>query len=396
MKKTSNEKERLFGQISPEETLGILQQLIRLPTVNPPGDTRMCADHIISIFQREGIEAWAVEPKPSKRNVVVRLKGTRPGRTLHFNGHIDVAPPGEDWPVDPFAALYREGEIWGRGTCDMKSGITGMIVALLAIKRSGIPFVGEIVFAGVADEESGSENGTQYLLKEGIVASDMAVCSEPTDMAVELGNRGQMSVDITVSGRSSHAGRPHLGANAIHFAAEIIQALKQLPVDQVRNDLFEVPTSSLSVTMIRGGLAEDTIPDRCYLTVDRRLLPSEGFESAASSIREAVEDLKRPEGIGICYDVRGNFPPCLTPPESPVVQALIQSYTTLLGSPPKIRGKSAATDASHLVAAGIPTVLFGPGNSAFSHTVRERVPLERVVTSGKVYALTALELLNGE
>jgi succinyl-diaminopimelate desuccinylase len=393
MKITSSEKERLFEKISPEETLTLLQEMIRMPTINPPADTRVCADFIASIFQREGIEAMVIEPAPLKRNVLACLKGSQPGRALHFNGHIDVAPVGEDWPVDPFAGLYREGEIWGRGTCDMKSGIAGMIVALLAIHRSGIPFAGEIVFAGVADEESGSENGTQYLLKQGMVAPDMAICSEPTDMAVELGNRGQMSIDITVAGRSSHAGRPHLGVNAIHFAAEVIQALKQMPVDQLRNDLFEVPTSSLSVTMIRGGLAEDTIPDRCYLTLDRRLLPSETFDSAASSIRQVVDGLKKPEGINLQCEVRGNFPPCLTSLESPVVQSLIRSYTSLLESSPRIRGKSAATDASHLVAAGIPTVLFGPGNSAFSHTAQERVPLERVVASGKIYALAALELL---
>jgi len=220
MNTTSTQKENLFGQISSKETLRILQQMIRLPTVNPPADTRACADYIASVFQKEGIEVMTLEPQPMKRNVVARLKGSQPGSTLHFNGHIDVAPPGEDWPVNPFDAVFKEGEIWGRGACDMKSGIAGMIVALLAIRRSGLPWAGEIVFAGVADEESGSESGTQYLLKEGIVAPGMAINSEPTDMAVELGNRGQMSMDITVSGRSSHAGRPHLGVNAIHFAAE--------------------------------------------------------------------------------------------------------------------------------------------------------------------------------
>jgi len=162
-----------------------------------------------------------------------------------------------------------------------------------------------------------------------------------------------------------------------------------MPVDQIRHNLFEVPTSSLSVTMIRGGLAEDTIPDRCYMTVDRRLLPSESFDSAASSIQQVIDRLKKPEGIDIRHQIRGNFPPCLTPLESPVVRTLIHTYTAVLEGPPRIRGKSAATDASHLVAAGIPTVLFGPGNSAFSHTAQERVPLERVVTCAKIYALAA-------
>lgn len=200
-------------------------------------------------------------------------------------------------------------------------------------------------------------------------------------------------IPITVSGRSSHAGRPHLGVNAIHFAAEIIQVLKQIPFEDLRNDLFEVPTASLSIAKIQGGLTDDMIPDRCILTVDRRLLPSESFMSAANTIQQVVENLERPEGIGVNYNVHGNFSPCLTPVQSPVVQAIINSYKTVLNKPPLIRGKSAATDASHLVAAGIPTVIFGPGNSSFSHTANERVPLERVLLAAKIYGLTVMDLL---
>ncbi len=387
------EQEKIFAQISSTEVLEILSKLVRFRTVNPPGKTASCAQFISSLFQREKIKAKLIETEAEKVNVMAWLKGQSPGKTLLFNGHLDVVPPGADWPVDPFSAIFKKGELWGRGTCDMKSGIAAMIASLTAIKRSRVSFPGEIIFSGVCDEESGSKKGTQFLLKEGLIRADMAICSEPTDMAVEIGNRGQMSVEIKVAGRSSHAGRSHLGLNAIHFAADIIEKLKKLKLKSSRNELFEVPTGSLSVTKIQGGLTDDMIPDRCFLTVDIRLLPGDTFDSTLEQIKQEIEKMENPEGIKISYRMHGNFPPCLIPVDSPVSQAVIHNYGKVLGEEPLIRAKSAATDASHLVAAGIPTVIFGPGNSQYSHTNQERVSLSKVMASVRIYALSALDIL---
>ena len=110
------EQEKIFAQISSTEVLEILSKLVRFRTVNPPGKTDSCAQFISSLFQREKIKAKLIETEAEKVNVMAWLKGQSPGKTLLFNGHLDVVPPGADWPVDPFSAIFKKGELWGRGT----------------------------------------------------------------------------------------------------------------------------------------------------------------------------------------------------------------------------------------------------------------------------------------
>ncbi|RPJ02505.1 MAG: M20 family peptidase, partial [Deltaproteobacteria bacterium] len=271
--------------ITKEEILELTRKLVRSPSVNPPGDTRHCAEIILDKFKKERIEAEIVEGKKGASNVVARLTGKGRGKVLLLNGHIDVVPPGEDWTVDPFRAEVRENRIYGRGTSDMKSGIASMMAAMIGLKRSGAPFQGEIIFMAICDEETGSEHGTVHLLKKGIGKSaDFALVAEPTDLRVELGNRGLRWVDITVKGKASHAGRPHLGINAISSGARLVEAIHSLKFKN-RNEAFDIPEPSLSVTMIHGGTKENIIPDRCDLVLDRRMIPGETTETVTGELR---------------------------------------------------------------------------------------------------------------
>jgi acetylornithine deacetylase/succinyl-diaminopimelate desuccinylase len=378
----------MLEHVTESEIVQLLQEMIRLPTVNPPADTGACAQVLLEVCRAKGIEAEILEGRPGAANVVARLVGERPGKQLVLNGHIDTVPAGEGWTVDPFGGEIIQGKLYGRGSCDMKSGVATMLMALVDLKRSGVPFAGEIIFQAVADEETGSQFGTLHLLEQGIGAgADFAICTEPTSLRVELGNRGLRWLDVTVEGVASHAGRPHLGVNAVERAARLIAAISEMRF-AARNDFFEIPEPSISVTTVSGGETVNVIPDRCRFAIDRRMIPGETETQVLAELESVIEPFRQehPEHA-ITVDVRpGGWDPYLISADEPVVQAALKAVRHVTGHDPEVTSKAACTDASHLVArGGIPTVLFGPGNERLSHKPDECVAIADLLTGAAVY-----------
>ena len=370
--------------ITEGEIVNIMQALIRCPSVNPPAETAECARVVSDILKKNDIKAEIVEAQPGVANVVARLEGNQSGKRLLLNGHIDVVAPGEGWTVDPFGGEVRNDLIYGRGACDMKSGIAAMLAAMIAFKRSEQPFNGEIIFTAVGDEETGSQFGTKYLLEQGIAEQvDLAIVTEPTDLAIELGNRGLRWFDISIKGLACHAGRPHLGANAIQHASKIAQAIHGMKFTRA-DDRFEIPQPSISVTMISGGTQVNVIPNRCRLAVDRRMIPGETTDSVLHELNEIVSSVTagqpdidveihtRPE----CWDAY------LISEDEPIVVSLKKGHFEVTGERPIVRTKLACTDASHIFhQAGIPVVLYGPGIAGKSHQVDECVPISNLMVA---------------
>lgn len=380
-----------------EQVIDLTRRLVQCPSINPPGDTSDCAKIVLSEFKENGINTEIMAGKKGACNVVARLPGEKKGKVLLLNGHLDVVPPGEGWTVDPFGGEIRAGRMYGRGTTDMKSGLASMITAMIAIKHSGL-FNGEIIFTGVADEETGSAYGTQYLLKNNIGTNvDFAIVGEPTNLRVTLGNRGIRSIRIVVSGKASHACRPHLGINAIAYAAKVIGGIQSMKFSQ-RNDFFEIPSPSISVTMVRGGIKENIIPDRCELVVDRRMIPGETTETMLKELKGIINPiLEEEKGIQIQVDVNPTYyyDPYLISENEPFVQATIEAVKLAVGREPVLatKAKAGSTDASHLFWGGIPVIIFGPGDPHFAHSVDERVDIKDIVLSTKVFVSVLSKLL---
>ena len=382
------------ADIDPDEVRDLLTRMIRSKSLNPPGDVRECANLIAEELKKRGLPAEILEEKPGVANVVSFLQGQAGGKTLIWNGHFDVVPPGENWEVDPFGGEFRDGYIYGRGSSDMKSGLAAMIVALTALQKAQSPFKGRIVFQAVGDEETGSEGGTMLMIRKKIGAeAAYAIVSEPTNLQISIGNRGLRWIEVTVKGRASHAGRPHLGANALQAAARMISGLEKLTF-KARHPLFEIPTPSLSVTMIQAGTKINIIPERCAFAIDRRMIPGETSESVRQEIEEVLQ-----KGLseGISTEVRitnEGWDPYALNPDSSLVKGLSRAIKEAGGETPKLKGKAGCTDASHLVhKAQIPSVCFGPGLEDTAHTANERVALEKVVQAAKIYARAAMVLL---
>jgi acetylornithine deacetylase/succinyl-diaminopimelate desuccinylase family protein len=380
-----------------QEVVELLRAMVRAESVNPPADTRACASLLMDVCLAEGIDVERVEGRPGAVNVVARLSGGWAGRRVILNGHIDTVPAGDGWTVDPFGGELRDGCIWGRGTCDMKAGVAAILMAMVELKRSGQPFAGEIVFQAVADEESGSRWGTLHLIEQGYCRdADYAICTEPTSNRIELGNRGLRWIDITVSGEASHAGRPGLGINAVSAAAEIIRNIDALEFT-LRDERFEIPAPSVSVTTIEGGHTVNVIPDRCAFSIDRRMLPGETEASVLAELEAAIAPVRAGcDGIEVDMTVRpGCWDPFVIEPDEPVALATVEAAREVLGREPQVGYKAACTDASHLVnRAGIPTVLLGPGNERLSHKPDERIAVYALAEGAAIYSVALRRLLD--
>ena len=385
--------DEVLRHIHADEVEEVLRALVQAPSVNPPGDTTAAVGEVARRLEAAGIPYRVLAKEPGVENLVGHLEGQRPGAVLVFNGHLDVVPPGANWTVDPFAAVVGHGKVYGRGACDMKGGLAAMLLALLALKRAGAPFAGEILFEAVADEESGGWRGTRYLLEQGIgVGADFAIVGEPSDFRIDLGNRGIAWFEIAVKGKAGHSARPQTGINAIEYAARLVTAIADLRFTK-QNVLFEVPNPSIAVTMIRGGIRQNIIPDLCVITADRRLLPGETVESATAELESLIADMPQP-GITATVTCTNSAEPYLIEREQPVVRALALAHEQVLGAPPAYGAKGGATDGAYLYhQGGVPTALYGPGLVGLAHTADEYIQIESVVQAAKIYALAALELL---
>jgi succinyl-diaminopimelate desuccinylase len=383
--------------VTEQEIIEFLQALVQTPTINPPVDTTACAHLIVEKLRSEGVEAEIVEGKPGIANVVGRMRGNKKGKRLLLNAHIDVVKPGENWTVDPFGGLIRDGHLYGRGSCDMKSGVAAMLMALISFQRSQGMTKGEIIFHAVGDEETGSIWGTRHLIEQGIGAdADFAINTEPTSNRIELGERGVRVIKVAITGHSSHAGRPHLGKNAISAAARLIELINQMKFTEF-NAAFEVPTPSISVTVINGGHTTNVIPDFCEFTIDRRMIPGETSEKVMEELK-ALIDASKLKNFGYEIDVKMEkdyWNPFVISVEEPIVQITMEAFRTVMGEEPTIGVKAAGTDSSYLVnTAKIPTVIFGPGNEQLSHQPDENVSISDVVKATKVYAKVFDELFS--
>jgi succinyl-diaminopimelate desuccinylase len=386
------DRRKIAEMVTPDELREIIQALVRTPSLNPPGDVKDCADVLASFFEKEGIPVRQLAVTDKLVNVVATLDGRSAGKTMWYNGHIDVVPAGADWTRDPWGGEYVDGRIYGRGATDMKGGLTSLMGSMIALKRAGCPFNGKIVFSAAADEETGSDSGTVWLIQNKVVTADYAIIAEPTKGWVEIGHRGTLWVEATIKGKANHACQPHLGVNAVHYAAKAITALTSLEFP-TRLDLFEVPTGGISVTMINGGTKLNIVPDRCTLGIDRRMLPVDNVEEATEQIRQTIASVMA-EGAGFDLRVIKAWPPVMMEEGHILVRTMIKAFKELQGYQPPIRAKAGATDASFVKGmAGIPFVLYGPGPSAICHMADEYVELDEIVKAAHMYTLTSLDLL---
>jgi len=377
-----------------------LQELVRIPSLSTQEGAM--GQRVADEMRRVGFnEVWI-----SRIGSVVGRIGAGHGPKLLFNGHMDTVDVGdpERWTHPPYGGVIENGVLYGRGACDMKSGLAAMIYSAKALVDSRVELGGDLYVAAVVQEEPCEGLAMRVLVEEEGLRPDFVVLGEPTNLQVSLGQRGRIEMEVKVRGRAAHASAPALGENAIHNAARLIFGIELLAT-RLATDPF-MGQGTIAVTQIESQAASrNAIPDCCTFYIDRRLTLGETERRALAEMQTIINteeihaqvDIAEYEGVsytGYRCSARETFPAWLTPEDQPLAQAIVRSVRETLGYRPRLGYWAFSTDGTYTAGtAGIPTVGFGPGEERFAHTMDDQVRLNDVVDAACVYARLAVDLL---
>jgi acetylornithine deacetylase/succinyl-diaminopimelate desuccinylase family protein len=354
----------------PERAKNVLSDLVSIESVNPSlvpgggGEERM-ARWVVAFLASAGFEVLLEEIAERRFNATGLLRGPRPGPRLMLNGHLDTV--GVGGMREPFSPRVEEDRLYGRGSLDMKGGLAAALLAAEYLAKTA-DFAGEILIAAVADEEMES-CGTRRLLRH--CRADMAIVLEPTGLEVATAHKGFAWAEIETRGRAAHGSRPDEGRDAIAFMGRVLHHLEDLQSELNRQPAHALlGHGSVHASLISGGQELSSYPQRCLLSIERRLLPGEDtttFEAelAAIIVRLAAQDPHFKAEYKIGYSAGA----LETPRSCPLAQQLLESARKMIRPGAKFGTQPFWTDAALLHEAGIPSVLFGPGGAGMHSTV---------------------------
>jgi acetylornithine deacetylase len=362
-----------------DPSVSLLRELVAIDSVNPSLVTGAAGEGPIAAFiadhmRRIGLDVTVQDVAPGRPNVIGVVDSRSPGKSLMFCGHVDtVGVEGMGAPFDP---EIRDGRLYGRGSQDMKGGVSAMIDAARLIVERGLSR-GRLIVAAVIDEEYASL-GADALVTEW--TADGAVVTEPTDLQVAIGHKGFAWLEIETRGRAAHGSRPKDGRDAIMRMGRVLHRLEALDRDlQARPPHPILGTGSLHASIVTGGRELSSYPDRCVLQMERRTVAGENGESAHGEVSAILDALTRedPEFEASAHLAFARPPYELSAkdalPRTLVAAAAATGYTSAT------TGMSFWTDAAVLADAGIPSVLFGPGGAGL-HSRIEYVNVADVIT----------------
>jgi succinyl-diaminopimelate desuccinylase len=389
-------EEAVLSQIDQDEVIEFHRSLVRIPSVNPPGDVREAVSLTEETLAKEGFATEIVSEVDIMTNLLASY-GKNDGPTLAFNAHLDVVPIGERsaWTYEPFGAEIHDGRVYGRGAGDDKASVAAQVFAGIAVARSGIPLKGRLVVNEVADEEVGGMHGARVIVEEGHLKPNFVIVGEQTMNRVALGEKGSAGCVVRVHGRTAHGALPWEGSNAIEAAAVIIAAIRAELYPRLAtrtHDHFK--PSSGSVNLFSGGVKANVVPDYAEFTIDRRLIPGEVPAKEHAELTDIVNRaIEGWDGITVEVEMYKLAKPATwTPIESPLAQAAIAANVRV-GLSPEITGFSMATDGRYFAKAGFPTIIYGPGDPKTAHTPDEWVGIDEIMEATRFYAVAAAKLL---
>lgn len=401
--------DHILEAVDPQAAVELLQRAVQAPSIT--GDERPMAELVAERLRELGADEVHVEEVEPKRPIVWSVhRGTGGGKSILFSGHIDtvhVEGWRERWAgterEDPFSGAVVDGEIWGRGSADLKAGIVAALEALGTLKRAGVQLKGDVVTAWVCDEESGEPGSGRSIgmhavaerIESGVIPrTDFAIYTEPTCLAVYPAQIGFFVCDIEITGRSSYFGRPELGRDALKAANRVLTALYD------HND--DIAGRAIHPLVGRGNLVVGTLESGGYIAVPgdarisliRKLLPGDDLGAAAAELERVVRDAATADGITVSVTFPGGRDhavgglPSETPADSDAIRLLQSALERVRPGSGAIEGSPYWAEMSFLTdRLGIPCVYCAPGDIANAHTHEERVPVDELVDGVRALAV---------
>ncbi|MDF0596614.1 acetylornithine deacetylase/succinyl-diaminopimelate desuccinylase family protein [Psychromarinibacter halotolerans] len=421
---------RLVSEIDArrDDLIALTQDLIRIPTLNPPGncyrdiceylDARLSASGFACEMKR-AVGTPGDSEKYPRWNIVARREGATPGECVHFNSHTDVVAVGEGWTVDPFGAELKDGRIYGRGACDMKGGLAASIIAAEAFIAACPDFAGAIEISGTADEETGGYGGVAWLAEQGHFSPERVqhvIIPEPLHKdRICLGHRGVWWAEIETHGRIAHGSMPFLGDSAIRHMGAVLDEMERWLYPLLAGKRTEMPVipegarqSTMNINSIHGGEPEPEpdftgfpaacVADRCRIVIDRRFLIEEDLSEVKAEIATLMERVKA-DRPGFTYEIRDlwQVTPTMTERDAPVVQSVARAIGKVLNRDAGYVVSPGTYDQKHIDRIGRlkNCIAYGPGVLDLAHQPDEWIGVDDMADSAKVMALTLSELLAG-
>ncbi|WP_421702852.1 acetylornithine deacetylase/succinyl-diaminopimelate desuccinylase family protein [Aliiroseovarius sp.] len=409
-----------------DDLIRLTQDLIRIPTLNPPG--REYRTICSFIAERMGQQGWEVEmiraegtPGDStdypRWNVICRHKGLSAGDCVHFNSHHDVVEVGHGWTRDPFGGELDDGKIYGRGACDMKGGLAASIIAAEAFVALHPDHQGTVEISATADEETGGYGGVAYLAEQGYFNPDRVqhvIIPEPLNKnRICLGHRGVWWAVIETKGRIAHGSMPFLGDSAIRHMGAVLEEMERYLYPLLASKRTEMPVvpegakqSTLNVNSIHGGEAEQgtdftgfpapCVADRCRIVIDRRFLIEEDIAEVKAEVHGMMQKIEA-ERPNFEYEINEMHEviPTMTDREAPVVSATAAAIEQVLGTPAEYVVSPGTYDQKHIDRIGRlkNCIAYGPGILDLAHQPDEWVGVQDMEDSAGVMALVLKDLL---
>lgn len=374
-------------------TTNLLKDLVALPSINPMGRSlqgpeiheHQVTAYLETFFASLGVRHERQTVAPKRDNIVAFWEPREANATLVWEVHQDTVPV-DGMTIDPFGAVIKDGKLHGRGACDVKGGMASMLSAFARLVREKPRGACRVVLACTVDEEH-TFLGAQHLVKTPLRRGNepiAAVVAEPTQLDIVHAHKGVVRWHLETRGRSCHSSKPEEGINAIYRMGAILPLIETY-ARQLRESkadpLLGPPT--LSVGLIRGGASVNTVPDRCTIDIDRRLIPGEDPDLAPEELSRYLR-----ERLGDAVSFQSSEPllrsPALSPAGSEDLRRKLGSAIDEVAGSHRVVAVSYGTDASTLAAAGIPSVVFGPGDIAQAHTCDEWVCLDQVEQAGEI------------
>lgn len=389
----------LKNVVNKEEIVNFISDLVKIPSYNQiKGQETEVAKYIHNTFINEGIDSKLTHVADGRCNVIAKIEGRGNGKTLLLTGHMDTVPPYD--MENPFKVRREDNKLIGRGVVDMKGPLACMIYSMIAIKRADVKLNGDIIFAGVIDEEEKSL-GTIDLIEKGIKA-DAAIVGEPTNFDICVTHRGLEWFEFHFHGKTVHGGKQSEGINAILKSSNFIQKIEEELVPKIKEEIHPIiGSSSMNYGNIKGGTQPSTVAGECILKIDRRWVPGIKYEDIVKEYQNIINELENEDEEFKCtlkvmdesVMKEGYVHEAMEIDINHSIINIVKNKTKEIhNKTPNITYFPAWSDGGLLSSYGkIPTIVFAPGKLETAHSKNEQLEIDQILPATLIYSMIAIE-----
>lgn len=390
----ADSQEHLTTISSENDVVSLCQDIVRINTINPPGNEAELAKYCLVFLKNLGFDVQYINHSESRASVLACLKGNGKTKGVMICAHMDTVPLGESaWQHDALSGEISNGKIWGRGASDMKGGLAAILAAAKELVESGLKLNGDLWIGLTAGEEVDFLGAGELAKHNEMLPLQVLLIPEPSSNEIFLAQKGALWLEVIIEGKTAHGSMPDLGINAVEIMADFIACMKQLEFPYQPHPLLDRYTAA--VTTIQGGFKVNVVPDQCSVTIDIRTVPGQNHANMLNQVRGLLNTFKKDyPGLKTWVKVMKDYPAVVTDPDDPAVLTMLKTAGIVAGHDVPIKGVRYFTDSAVLAPAyNVPVIICGPGHADLAHQPDEYVEIGLLRKAVEIYTNTVSEYL---